>query len=158
MAKRDKLEVRLGTIKSFYEMYTGGLLGSTPEENLERAVVNAEFVRKNNGIFLFESELLKFYEKNPDVNPEDFQQYLDKTGFMKSSKKERTGTSGSSTRLNTVEGAEERSVSSENVEEYIRLVNQIYDISKQLNSLMTGARVSFAIPRLKAKPEVQVTE
>lgn len=106
--------------------------------------------------FLTEAELPKFTEQNPEVDLNDFTEFLKTVNGFKVSKKKSAGGNrgGGKTHLNTVEAAQERGVAPENVESYISLVNSVYETSKQINALMTqGARVSFAIPMLKEKAE-----
>jgi hypothetical protein len=157
MARRDKLEVRLGTIKAFYEMYKNGILG-TGDEAKQRAISNATFAKENNGLVIYESEIPKVQEKYPDINIEEFVEYATFTELLKSSSSKKSiGGVAHTTRLNTAEAATERGVVPEYVNAYIAEVEQIYVIAKSLNSKMTGARVSFAIPRIKAVETAQET-
>jgi len=148
MAKRDKRETRFGVLKNFYEMFSTGLLGSTPEENLDKITKNVQFAKEQNGIMIFESEVDNFAEKYPNINIEDFKKFITETGALKtSSTKKDPSERESHTRLNTEEAATERGVATDKVAEYVSEVEQIYVLCKSLNAKMTGARASFAIPR-----------
>jgi hypothetical protein len=144
MAKRDKREVRFSTLKTFYKLYGSEQLGNTPEENLERANANVKF----SGAVLFESEVEKFAEKNPEIDTADFVEFCKNTGAYKKAGSKSDGSGKSTTRLNTAEAAVERGVQPQFVNDYIAGVNQLYVTAKALNDLMPSniARVSLAIP------------
>ena len=145
MAKRDKREVRMSTLHTFYQTYKAGIFDPTDaDNNLAIAKSNVQY----SGQLLFTSELDKFAEKFPAVDIEDFKSFLDSTGGIKKSGKKGTGEGGGMpTRLNTPEAAVERGVTEANIPAYLAGVNAIYEQSHAINSLMTNARVSFAIPK-----------
>jgi len=144
-------------------MYKAGLLTD------EQAKQHIQFAKENNGTVIFASEFEKFAETYKEeiesgklVMPE-FEAFVTATGGLKKAnegkKKESGEPSAPRTRLNTVESALERGVAPENVDAYIAGVNEIYATSAKINALLTKARVSFAIPVFKDKPEeTQVQE
>lgn len=156
MAKRDKRNSRFSSLKNFYDMYKSGLL------NDEQVKQHIAFAKENNGTCIFASEFEKFaeaYKEDIDAGRlvmAEFEVFMTTTGALKKSNEGKAKSGESSaprTRLNTVESAIERGVAPENVDIYIAGVNEIYAASAKINAVLTKARVSFAIPVLKEKPE-----
>lgn len=154
MATRDKREVRMSSLFNFYNLYKNQLV------TIDIAKANVSF----NGHMLFTSELDSFAEKYPSVDMADFTKFLDETGGIKKSGKKPVegGKKGTNTRLNTVEGAAERGVLPESHQQYVDLVNSVYETCRQINLLMgkennIKARCSFAIPVEHPKAETETT-
>ncbi len=146
MATRDKREVRIINLVSWYNLYKAGII------TLEAAKANVSM----NGQMLFSSEIEPTQLKFPELDIADFTLFLNETGGLKKSgtKKQPGEGTGHATRLNTAKGATERGVLPEKVDEYINLVGVVYEACKELNKLVTNARCSFAIPVKKPEEEV----
>ena len=143
---RGSRESRFDVTKKFFVQYKNELVDI---DSVKQNVV--QFL----GYFIYESELEKFAEKNPDVNMEEFKKFLDDIEGLKITGKTATGEGGSKTHLNTIEGAQERGVTTENIDAYITNVNSIYALVGELRKLINTdaefaktkkAVVSFAIP------------
>lgn len=151
MASRQKRDVRITTLHTFYNVWKQKALAEDDEENLEIAKKNVEF----SNCFLYESEVEKFAEQYPQVDMEEFTAFLQATSAIKEKKSSSGSGQGRGTHLNTEEAAIERGVLPESVGQYITLVSEIYEKCKEINDLLGkteegNARCSFAIPRKKS--------
>src|SRR5690606_11475214 len=134
-------DARFDVIRKFHAQVEAGLM------DVETAKSNLDML----GYKIFESEVDKFIEKNPDVSKEKFVEFLNATNALKQSGKKSTGSGR--TRLNTPEAAAERGVAPENVDKYIALIEQVYATCKELNEIITKGATSFACPVPKEKAE-----
>ncbi len=137
MAKA-KRNARFDVISKLYGGYIGG------NQSMEQIKMNLEFL----GYFVTEAEIPKFAEQHPEINIEQFTQFLKDADAFKVSKGKPKG-GGQKTHLNTIEAAQERGVAPENIQKYIDAVEAIYANVKVLNELMTTAKASFACPQFK---------
>lgn len=139
MAKKASRDVRIDQVKQLYGMYKAQI------NSLETTKANIAFT----GYFIFESELAKFAEKNPEVNMEDFTSFLKEVGaYHKSSRKgDGTGKAGGNTSLNTKEKASEVGVTAENLDQYLSLINAMVAIKKDLQKIIPSGSVTVSIPK-----------
>jgi len=137
-AKRNS---RFDVISKLYEGFKSG------NQTMEQIKMNLEFL----GYFVTETEIPKFVEQHPEVDLEQFTQFLKDADALKTPKTKTKSGGGQRTHLNTVEAAQERGVAPENVQRYIDTVETIYLNVKILNECMTSARASFACPQIKEK-------
>lgn len=125
-------------------------------------VISEDLIKQNcegSELELTESDIQKVLQKLnlTEETGRDFFSFVEKYGLKKEKavkvKPERT----MGRTLPTKEAAESRGVAPENIEKYIELCNMVYEISGELNKLMSGHKVSFAIPIIKPAKAVDVT-
>jgi len=156
MATREKRTSRFSQLKTYFDMSRQGLLTD------EQVKTHIKFAKENNGIVIFPSEFEKFAEEYKDeiaegkFTLEQFLVFCNTNGAIKKTNSKTSDSSGSDRkRLNTPEAGLERGVPPEHIDVYLAAVNAIYDGVKLINSLVKGARVSFAIPMIKEKEVVK---
>lgn len=142
---RGKRDTRFATLRTLFSSHRADLM------DLEVCKKNVEMC----GYVVYETEIEKFAVENPDIDIEQFVQWLKDVNALKiPGKKSSTGGSGNRNRsINTVEKAEQVGVAPENVEKYLDLVNQIFALKDELAPLCTNGVISFAIPLKKEKAE-----
>lgn len=107
--------------------------------------------------FIFESELEKVkenLEKLP-LDPEnwdDFVAFLHKFEFVSVPKyKSRGGGSGGSTKLPTVEKAQELGIAEADIPKYVETMKGIYLLKAEAESVMGGKKIAISIPNREPK-------
>ena len=146
--KSTPKNVRFDTVQRYYKLLESGIMG---EEQVKAALQLGE-------TFLHQREIEEFVTKNPTMNTEAFGKFLGQFSLVKMPKEktERTGNANFGVRtLDTEEGAIERGVAPESIQEYITLVGQAREIHSKINALTAkGVTVAFAIPVPKVKAEM----
>lgn len=140
--KRGSRPARFATLRGFYSTYKAGLLTS------EAAKANVEAT----GFVIYESELEKFAAEYPDINMDDFTEFIKTHGAHKIAGKKVTGTQRQY-QLNTKEKALQIGVAPENLDEYIKLMNLGYQWKDKLQSIVPLGTVTLSIPIRQPKAE-----
>ncbi len=141
MEKRQKAgrKVRLSFFKDFYGMYKAGMV------NIEQATQNVAFT----GHVIFKSELDKFQLENPDINMQDFTEFVTSVGALRTAGRVVRGQNN--TRLSSKEKANSLGIAEADYSTYTALVDQMQTVRNELKKLITDKSyaVSFAITRSK---------
>lgn len=119
--KRPKRNSRFDTVKQLYGMVKGGY--ATEQQAKDQF---------NYGqVVVFKSELGKFANENPDINLEDFTQFLTNTGALKV-----VGKTGKTSLLTSDEKIAEIQIAPENVEIYRAALEQLNTAKTTINELI----------------------
>jgi len=144
MAKESR-EVRFVTLKDWYIFYSQGMFDIKQVK---------EFVEKT-GHRLYESELEKFSQSFPDINIDNFKQFLiDVQALKKAGRKAPVGSGTGrehTIKMNTPEKAAQVGVAPEDFDEYLLYITTIYEAKALLQKICKKGVVSFAIPVKKDK-------
>jgi len=142
MAKGSR-EVRFITLKDWFGMKQAGML------DIEQV---KQFVEKT-GHRIYESELDKFSLSFPEINKDEFHQFLlDAQALKRAGRKAPVGSGRERTiKINSLNKAVQVGVSAENYDEYVLLLQTIYTAKARLSEICVNGIVSFAIPVKKDK-------
>jgi len=127
---------------------------------VEAGLLTAESAKMQldyNHSFLYQSEVEKFFDKNPAIDRAKLEEFLSATEIVRA----KTAGSGGGNKvrgLDNEEAALSKGVIPEKVEEYLNAATAIYAQIKVINELIDAEhRVSFSIPRSR-KTESKDTE
>lgn len=136
----SKRSIMFDALNKFYQALKNG------DQSVEDIAKNVSLLEYT----VYESQMGKFAEEYPEVNADEFREFLKSVGAYKEAGKSSGGGRRSST-LNTPEKAAQVGVAPENVEEFVKLTTAIKEAGGRLNEICTTGRVSFSIPKLKPK-------
>ncbi len=150
----SKILQKFDIIKTFYSNHRADLLDSdTVKKSLSHM-----------GTILTPKEVDKFIEKYPDIDAEDFIQFLTDMGAIKQ-KAEKLPGSGGMTKLNTAEKAELLGIPEEFVNDYINGMSHLLQVRNQfqewLGTVGVDTRkhpVTLTIPERKPKAKKEQAE
>jgi len=129
--KRPKRSFRLETVKQLYAMVKGGY---TSED-----AAKAQFAYSN--VVVFKTELEKFAQDNPDINMEDFANFLINTESLQVAGKKATS-GGRVSSLASDEKIVALGILPENVEAYQSALAQLAEAKAKINELIVTKEFS----------------
>lgn len=124
---------------------------------LKQGMASVEVVKQNaeyTGYFLYDTEVEELL-KDPKallsirVQPEyaeEFKQYLADFNLVRVPKYRKGATSGDRVSLSSVKAAEEKGVSPENIEKYVDLMTKMYELKKEVETILNGKKIAISIP------------
>lgn len=134
--KRGTRDARFSVFRTFYAANKAGHMS---DESVQE---NVKFA----GFNIYESELDKFTEEFPDIDASDFKEWLLKFDLLKAAKAKSAGGGKGRLSLNTIDKAKSVGVSDENVDRYIALMEQMFALRTELQSIVPVGTVTITIP------------
>lgn len=141
--KKQSRDSRAIILVQFFTQLQAGLMTE------EQVIANRNYAPS---VFLYDSEVEKLKEKLEGINLDadkydEFVEFLNKFEFVQSPKyKRKSGTGGGGASLPTAEKAKELGVKDEDVPLYVNAMQAMYQLKKEVESVLGGLRIAISIP------------
>lgn len=148
--KKQSRDSRAIILVQFFTQLQAGLMTE------EQVIANHNFAPS---VFLYDSEVEKLKEKTDAVNLDaeqwdNFVAFLDKFDFIQTPKhKRKSGGGGGGASLPTVEKAQELGIPEADIPTYVNGMKAMYQLKKEVESVLGGKRIAISIPNRKEKEE-----